>query len=218
MKVLQTSSNDAGGARLPKHIVAKGPEMKYLNSQTTSVTGLTVPAGSAFSDFVLLNGTSNATAVTGRVGNKVTWKSMKFNYTYYPGIPSSGASPNSQVRILILFDKHTNGALALPQDAFGSVVPLFNEPMLPDRIPERFVVIADFLSETSSEADTADRMVPISGTFYKRLNLQSVFRGTSNAITDMSEGSILISVANNAAVGAQTGSIVFGYCLEFTDV
>lgn len=204
---------------VPRYIPQRGPEMKYIDSTNFNGTGasFTVPNGGVFDSFHYMSPSAQGVGISAHVGNKLRWKRLVFRYTYYPGTITTAISPNTQCRILILYDTHTIGALPVLQDVFPPVAPSFDDNTNPDRIPERFIVIADHYSKQSpGEADTADRMCPVSGHISKNVDLQTIFRGSTSSISDVDEGSFIVTWANNAP--GQAGSIVASWQIHFTDV
>lgn len=224
-KTSKKTSRKSSYARLPSRqanaltwVQEYGPERKWINASGTSYT---VPDQSQFDTFHLMNGCQQGTGPQNRVGVKCLFKSLDFRYTYYPGVASGATTPNSQVRIVILFDKSTNGALPLLADVWqsaGGGLAKFNDLKNTNTVPERFICIADVLSPISSGVDDSDRMAPVSGHFFRKLNLQTIFRSAGLTVEDINQGSMVITFANNADVAGQQGVLNFAYNLQYTDV
>jgi hypothetical protein len=140
---------------------------------------------------------------TDRTGRKVLMKSFYLRYTV---IPTSNAN-STQVRILVVYDKQTNGTLATITDVltvndFNALNNLNNS--------QRFVTIADHMSEMMPFANAST-----SGIIFKKLNLEALYSASTGAITDIATGSILVFVA--AAGILTTSPISWKARIRFAD-
>lgn len=187
------------------HVPQKGPEIKFIRPSNLAAP-LTVPGLSLFNNFILLNSMVQGTSTGTRIGGKVNFINVEVRATYYPGIPTSGNTPNSQVRFVMVYDKQTNGANPVLFDLFGITAPQFCDSFNPNSTPERFLILFDHICEVASSSDDADREVPVSFVLKKKVKLQTLFVGNAGNVTDITIGGIFYTVANNATVTSQIGS------------
>jgi len=88
----------------------KGPEKKDI---TTATNAVAVPATATFSTPVLLNGCAQGNSGFTRIGRRLLMKSILFRYFFAPG-------SSSCFRILVVYDKQTNGALPATTDVVNT--------------------------------------------------------------------------------------------------
>lgn len=188
-------------------------ERKQILGQQVQIA---TPANAAFTSPAAMNLLATGSGNSNRVGNVVTFTNVEIRYTYYPGVPTAGLTPNSQCRIVVVYDKDAKGADPVGTDIFaGNAV--FNSTMRNNFAGERFLILADHISEMSQgESDTADRMLPVSGVIRIPCKLQTIYQGSGAVITDIAAGSISLCAAGNAA-NASTGTLEFNGTLLFTD-
>lgn len=179
------------------------PERKNVDTNST----LAPPLTSSFTAPTLLNGLAQGVNNSERIGRKAVMKSLSLRYTY-DGTASDG---DSQVRILIIYDKQANGALpaasdVIPNQTFTSHIQLANA--------DRFVVLMDEVSESRQSS-----ALNISGSRYLKCNLETIFGGSTSGIASINSGSIFIMAANNAdpTIGA-VGALYFSTRVRYTDV
>jgi len=176
------------------------PTAQYAVDTTGSVT--------------LLNGIATGTDFTNRIGRKVCWRSFLISGKIQP--QDGGTDPN-MYRIMLVYDSQPNGGLAGVTDVLTTANA--DSPLnLNNR--DRFRVLMDkrggigFFSNTATQA-VADRTISIIHK-YKKINMETIFDGTTAAIGDIQSGSIfLLTVGSNAA---GLGSNAFLHIrLRFTD-
>lgn len=198
---------------IPRYVPYKGPEEKFVLG-----TGVTIAtnANALFTAPGTMNLLAQGVTTTTRIGGEVRFKTIEIRYTYYPGIPTSGVTPSDQLRIIIAYDKASKGAEPLATDILFAPAH-FDSPIKSFTAGSRFIILADKITKLlSAEADTADRMIPISGKIFIKCDLQTIFQGPNAAITDLVLGGISIMFAQNANTGI-TGAIEFDGLLRFVD-
>lgn len=201
--------------KVPRFVIRGGPELKRLIGEDVN---LTVPVGSNFTVPGCMTLLAEGTGINQRVGRKVTYKSIEIRWTFYPGTPTAGQTPHSEVRIVMFYDKDQNGTQT-PIAAVLHPAANFNSPLRQENFGERFILLHDQISKLSTASDDADRMVPVSGVIRVPCHLDSQFQGGTNTITDVSSGGISIMVAGNSlAAGASVGAFVFTGIFEYNDV
>ena len=107
---------------------------------------------------------------------------------------SSGAS---QHRIVVIYDKQSNGALPALTDIFTANS--FVSPMNLNNA-DRFVVIHDEITESIQSSS-----LNISSSRFSKCNLETIFTGNTGTITDILSGSLFMTIANNG--GTITGVV-----------
>lgn len=181
--------------------VTRGPEKKDI---TFSLGTLSPPLTASFTQPTLISGVATGTDGTTRIGRKILMKSFQIRY-----ICGSG-NPQSQHRVLVIYDKQANGALptasqVVDTNSFMSPMNLANS--------DRFVVVMDDISDSQQSS-----ALNISGKRYVKCNLEAIFSGTTNGIASITSGSIFIMVANNAdpTIGS-VSSFYFTSRIRFID-
>ena len=186
---------------LHQNDVTRGPEKKDI---TFALATLVAPLTASFTQPTLINGVATGTDGTTRIGRKILMKSLQIRYICGSGYPQS------QHRVLIVYDKQANGALptastVLDTNSFMSPMNLSNS--------DRFVVLVDDISDS-----TQSSVLNIAGKRYVKCNLEAVFSGVTSGIASIASGSIFIMVANNAdpTVGI-TSNFYFTTRIRFID-
>lgn len=149
----------------------------------------------------LVSGVATGTDFTNRIGRKVCWKSILLQGYITPQGTASGPGLG---RVMLVYDSQPNGALPAVTDVL--LTAHATAPMnLNNRdrfriIWDKRVVIGAFNSATTvAIADMTSRDVRK----YKKINLESIFDGTTAAIADVQSGSIfLLTIGTNAAGGS----------------
>lgn len=164
---------------------SKSAEYKSLdNAQIDAAT----PANSnAFTTPVVLNAMLQGTTVGTRIGRKATFRSFQYRM-HFSG--STGASGNANaMRVLCVFDKQPNGALAAVTDIL--ITNTFVSPLNLNN-SDRFIVISDKVHQAVSNG-------PTTGECYKKMSLETMYGTNAGTIADINSGAILIMVAQTGA-------------------
>ena len=141
----------------------------------------------------LLNGVVAGTDYNQRIGRKTLIKSLLIRYTINP--VASTVNPNGDVvRVMVIYDNQTNGALPSVSDVLQSA--FFQAPMnLNNR--DRFKVIYDKFHPMAAFAYSAGALTtgsPITKnvTKYKKCSLDCIFSGTTAAVGSIATGGIYV--------------------------
>jgi len=179
-----------------------GPELKAVDLNTSFAPPLT----SSFATPQLLNGTAQGAGATNRLGRKMMMKSFQMRYT----CSVADGDDASQHRIVVVYDKQANGAAPIATDVFSAND--FRSPLNLNN-SDRFVVICDEVTESVQSS-----VINISGQRYVKLNMETIFQGSSNGIADIASGSVYMFIANNATptIGVVTAAFVYTR-IRFTD-
>jgi len=172
-----------------------GPEIKAVDVSTSFAPPLT----SSFATPQLLNGCTQGAGATNRIGRKMLMKSFQMRYT----CSVADGDDASQHRIVVVYDKQANGAAPIATDVFGG-----NNFLAPLNLnnSDRFVVICDEVTESVQSS-----VINISGQRYVKMNMETIFSGSSNGIADIASGSVYMFIANNATptIGVVTAAFVW---------
>lgn len=138
-----------------------------------------------------------------RTGRKVLMKSFYLRYSF----ASSAAANATQVRILVVYDKQTNGTLPAITD-----VVTVNDALALNNLnnSQRFVTICDHISPMTPFV-TANS----NGVIFKKLNLEAMYSASTGAITDIATGSIVVFIAPLGLVN--TSTISYKARIRFAD-
>lgn len=208
----RTPKQDYKKVYYPKYHPEKTVEIKSLSITSVSAT---IPASAAFSAFAAMNPMGQGTNTGQRIGNVINMKRLRMRWTFYGGQNASTAVSHTQCRILILYDKQSNGATAAVLDYLN--LDHFNGEFRERAKNARFLVVCDQISDMAIASDDNDRMMPISGVIDKKFDLQTVFSGTSNTSADIQTGTLIIAVAGNANAASALGTLEFDYSVDYTD-
>lgn len=187
-----------GVPRLPPGFRTRGgfQELKTVDMLFTAPTLNTVPAWgaatygddtAAFAGMSLLNEIELGDRDYQRDGTKILMKSVRISGNLT--LPTSAGVTWAQVRMLVVYDKQTNGTAPLIGDILsssktGGGFDTFTTP--PNaRNRGRFEVLCDryfFLSKNQAYA------IPLE--FYRRLNHPVQYNGQANTIADISSGGL----------------------------
>jgi len=189
-----------------------GVEKKFLDTTVTLFTDLTATAS-----VTLLNGLSQGTTQSTRVGGRIEVKSVQFKVNFQNGTNVSGVSP---LRIKIIYDKETNGAAPAATDVMavnlidglnnlnnaGRFITLFDQTWNPVVGPGTSAVATNY------QAQFLDG--------YVKCNLPTKYNaGNTGTVTDISSGSIYVLAWTNGFGFAGTGSDASGYFrIRYTDI
>ena len=164
-------------------------------------TGSSVGLAAANSSlFVLLNGLQLGTGAYQRIGNKVTMKSLYWSVAF--GLNSLEVDPtvdaavnNVPVRMMIVYDKQTNGVLPAVGDLLSGFTGLGNatartiDVNSPNNLNnrDRFIVLADkrFILQTGGPSSRYIKK-------YKRLNTSVAYKSgaTVGDVSDITSGGL----------------------------
>lgn len=164
--------------------------------------------------FTLLNGVATGSDFNNRIGRKVCWKSLLVQgHIINEGDPAV----TNLCRFMVIYDSQPNGSLPALTDvltAATSTAPL----NLNNR--DRFKVLLDKRYALGSVSTTATQAVSDRTTAlihkYKKINMDTIFDGTTAAIGDIQTGSIFALTVGTEAAGTTYEARV-SIRLRFTD-
>lgn len=180
----------------------KGPEKKNLDVYTTFAP----PLASAFAALQCLNLVGTGTQPTQRVGRRIMIKSVQYRANLFANAPAS------QHRIVIFYDKQSNGGTPSLTDVFQA-----NSDVSPLNLArsDRFVILVDEVTDSCQSS-----ALNICSHRYVKCNLETVFN-TSNdgAIGSIDSGAIWMTMANNGGTitGVVTSADVYAR-IRYTDI
>jgi len=184
---------------------SKGGELKFCDIAATP----TIPTSAAFATPILLTAIANGTDASGRIGRKITLKSLLIRWQLSLAATSVGGSP---VRVLVIYDKQANAQApaitdVLLTDTFTSQNNLSNR--------DRFVTIFDQITEPVSVQNN----YACANVNYKGINLETIYNaGTDAAIGSIASGSIYLFVAQTGSTTIAAPVFTFKSRLRYTDV
>jgi len=185
---------------------SKGGELKFCDN--TISTAITFNSA-AFSAAQLLLTIAQGTDASGRIGRKITVKSLLFRFAIKLGTTSTFGAP---VRILIVYDRQANATAPAITDVL-TVDDFFSPNNLSNR--DRFVTIFDNITDPISAGSNAQ----VADVLYKRLNLEVMYNaGTDATIGSISSGSIYLFVAQAGSLLTANGNINARCRIRYTDV
>lgn len=143
----------------------------------------------------LLNGISQGTDYTNRIGRKIMMKSLLFRFSIFPNTAASSPQGNI-VRVLLVCDLQANAAAAIPADVLQTVD--YQSPLnLNNR--DRFKIFWDkFLM---LEANYYPAFILTAGSpsahmrqIYKKMNIEVINVGTGATIGSIQTGALYVLV------------------------
>jgi len=188
---------------------SRGGELKFIDSTQTAVALATAATFLAPIGFRLLNGTTQGTDATERVGRKIVLKSLLVRGSFSLAATSTGGSP---LRVLVIYDKQANATAFGVTDAL-----LADEFVSPNNLSnrDRFVTICDQIVDPISAGGDYSR----SFTIFKKLNLETMYNsGSSGAIGDITSGSMYILFAQDGKIATAAPTIDWRARVRFEDI
>lgn len=156
----------------------------------------------------LLNGTAQGSDFSNRIGRKATMVAVQLEGQIIPADLTNTAS--SKCRVMLIYDAQPNGALPAITDILTAST---SNAFMNLNNRDRFKVIADVNESIGHVVDTATQAQAGSPTVhnvsvYKKINLETIYDGTTAAIADVQTGALLLVTIGNQAAGA--GGLYFG--------
>lgn len=160
------------------------PEWKNVDTVLTDFA-LVTPA-STFTAGQLLSGIAAGTGNQTRIGRKVTFRSFQVRFHMGNQAGTGVGATGSPMRMLVVYDKQPNGALALIGDVLtaNDFAGLFNL-----NNADRFVIIHDHVYQIDSST-------PTTGQFYRKIALDAIYPTGAAGIADINSGSIVMFLCN----------------------
>lgn len=162
-----------------------------------------------------LNLTALGTDFNNRIGRKILMK-----YVYITGIlkPVDTSTVPAYCRILIVYDNQPNGALPAMTDL---LVTANSIDQLNLNNKDRFKILADKRYAIGGVSDTATQSFSMAPTvvpvkIFRRLNMETIYGGTTAAITAINSGALLMFTIGDVAA-ATGGSFALSTRVRYTD-
>lgn len=189
-------------------------EYKFVDVSfgTTNASSAVISADA--STFYLLNGLQLGTSAYQRIGNKIAMKSCYWSLTF--GInalntiaTSKSGTPQVPVRMMIVYDKQTNGTLPVVSDLLSNRVGITNgtsraiDVNSPNNLnnKDRFIVLCDKRFVLSAQG-TGSRIVKK----YKKLSTSVAYKSgaTVGDVTDITSGGLYMLAYRDDDLGNNT--------------
>lgn len=168
--------------------------------------------------FTLINGLQLGTAAYQRIGNKIAMKSCYWSMTF--GLNSintiataTSGTPQVPVRMMIVYDKQTNGSLPAVSDLLSDKVGITNgtaraiDVNSPNNLnnKDRFIVLCDKRFVLSAQG-TGSRVIKK----YKKLSTSVTYKSgaTVGDVTDITSGGLYVLIYRDADLGENTNPAI----------
>lgn len=173
------------------------PELKSIDATPATISVNTTGS------LTLLNGCAVGTDYTDRIGRKTMLKSINFRGFFQP---ADDNTVTNYVRMMIVYDRQTNGAAPAVTDILQSASSLSNLNL---NNRDRFLVLVDKEYVIGRVINTATQALAYSPNVhrckgYRRLNLETQYGGTTSAIASIATGSLYMLAIGNIAAGGGT--------------
>lgn len=201
------------------------PEIKSVDC-SVAPTAITTAA-----QFYLLNGMVPGTQFYNRIGQKINMKSITIRWNIGVGVP--GAAADDYVRIMVIYDKQTNGAFPALADVLQDISQ--NGTAQSDCLTglnlqnrNRFVVLRDHtlsnynalgtVQQVVSGADTETMDVVSKVEYIPLEGAETIFKssGATGAVTEVQSGSLIV-MAVGQTVANQAFNLSYRARLRYTD-
>lgn len=179
-----------------KKFVDIGSTATVVSAQTTAVQ-------------LLLNPLSQGTTASTRIGNLVTMKSIAYRWQGRTVGATTGSSP---LRIIIVYDKQSNGALAA-STAIQATDEIVSYRNLTNS--RRFTTLVDEEVKESISASSGPTAFIHSG--YRKLNLNIEFGGNAGTVADITSGAVIALFYQNGGIGGTTLTTSFQSRIRYVD-
>lgn len=204
-----------------------GVPKRIGNSKAMDITAVAINANSTTAVFSCLNFPQVGAAFYNRVGNDIFMKSVRLRGFFKPSGAATGNTVPSFCRIMIVYDRQTNGAFPALADVIADyntagatttnalsginmnnrgrfLVLMDNQVILPAVGAAGATPASNVLSFTGAndKGDTDTQGVLCVNRYQKLRGLPTLFKASTGAIGDISTGGLyLITVGDDAAAG-----------------
>lgn len=170
-------------------------------------------------DLILLNGIARGDDIDERIGRQITMKSIEVHMRFEAKAPEAGVTP-SAIRVLIVYDRQTNGAALTVAQVLSSVGgPLVT--LAPKNLEnrDRFQILRDMKFGLPCSVSTDFMAAPKVMKFYQGVNLSTTYNtGDAGTVADITTGSLyMITLASDAAAGAHMPLYSFVSRVRYAD-
>jgi len=180
-----------------------------------------------------LNLTTQGSALQNRLGNKIALKSLQMKYHFQIKAPTvANPVPQQDIRVIIFYDKQTNGSLPSISDVISSVDQNGTVTCSTDSYPnnfnrDRFVILADSwfhlpqVTWNSTLGTSTELWLPSMSElrfdrYIKLKNIETCYKANAGTIGDVSTGGLFIMHISNAGTTPYV-QIDFSARLKFAD-
>lgn len=194
-------SKQARIARTPSTV-----EYKFCDDGTETVAANTTGVVVCLNDEI----TQGSDADSNRIGNKIQMKSIALNIE---NKATATTGLNQSHRVMLVYDKETNGVLPTVTDIFNST----NNLMYRHRSVlnnTRFVVLMD--RYVTLQSDTTGQNTCIWDKYVK-LDSEEMFLNNSGDITGVGRGGLYLVVIGEIVAGVTAGTLTYNSRLRYTD-
>ena len=153
----------------------------------------------------LLNGVATGTDFTDRIGRKIILKSLQVQGWVQPIDDSTGFA---LCRLLVVYDMQSNGAAPAITDILKSAtseanINLNNRDRFKILFDKRFMIgkVTNTTTQTYAASPTCFKVQ-----LYRKLNLETLYNGTTNAVGSIATGAVYAWVIGN--LGANAGGFM----------
>lgn len=195
---------DAAVALSRRAAVAAGPNVAQRGlllstGELKAVDTVVNQAADTTGGVVLLSGIARGDDINQRAGREVTLRSIECRFL---GRVTAGTGIDQQHRLLIVYDRQSNGAAPSVADV---LVPanVLSPRNLENR--RRFKVLYDRYFQLSASGESGSEKV---FKFYRRLRHPMVFNaGNAGTVSDITSGALYAVILGSQAAGATAGNI-----------
>lgn len=188
--------------RYVKNCMERLSEKKFFNSSVSvalsNLAGTVVP--------VPLYSIVNGTFDTNRIGNIIHVKSVTSRLIYTDTV-------DCRVRVVLVWDKQPNGALANPVDVLESagVNGNYNNNNVVGAGGERFVIVSDTVHNIQPTVSASSTAVVSVRRYTTKVSRSVTYNASTGAITDITSGMLLYVVIPSTITGGLDGRIQIEY-------
>lgn len=179
------------------------PESKFVDATFNSVNGCSTTGALS-----LLNGIAQGLTDSGRIGNKITIKSIYIKMSVVVG------TVYGAWRVLVIVDKQASGVA--PSLGLAGVNSFITEISTRGHVDlnnrSRFVILKDIKGSTTP----TDRP-SVNFNWYKKLDMPVIFEGTGATIASISSGSIYVVCMGDNTAGVTCPSLYVHSRIRYTD-
>lgn len=154
----------------------------------------------------LCNGLAVGTTATSRTGRKIVMKSIYMRLTCYAN--ALGSTQSGPVRLLVIYDKQTNGAYPTPAAADGAPI-AYDHISSPNNIyaAGRYVTLFDQLMEPISGSSAPGCPSTRTIMAYRKINLPVLYNDNGNGtVADIQTGAVWCTLCS---AGLSTTAVTF---------
>lgn len=200
--------------RRSKSLLAKVVDMVH-NIEHKYVTSGVTNSANASGTVTLLNGIAEGDDSSQRTGRQLVLGAITYKGSAAPQVTAGGNFAGA-TRLIIFYDKQTNGALPAVTDVL-TTADCWSPYQINNR--DRFVILCDEIQECNrlSTSFTSNSSVLFRG--HKKLNMKTTYNTTTGVIGAVTTGGLFSLVISSDISGAAlTASDTYNFRVMFTDM